>query len=925
MQRNSNWSVALIAAAGICIGAAPFAFAQQKPVTEKQTHVSIYGASDDALGLRAGFEGDKGKNSKGVVGPAGTAAAALSVLSAAPDSGQRWRPLGPFVGNVPGPVTYTGAPSTVSGRVAAVLVTHNCHGSNGCTVYVGPAGGGVWRSDDALSATPHWRSVSHGLPTTTMGSLVLAQGDDNGDALYAGTGEPNGSSDSEAGLGLYRSDDGGESWQLVRGSASVASGRSIGAIAIDPRDPRHIFIGTDVARRGASASNGGRMTPPGAPVIGLYESHDGGEHFSLAFSVPSDAVDPTTANGSDFFRGGVTKIVPSRVGLRGNDPTRFYFSVFDYGVYRSTASGGYEQVFASAGGGTVEGSPASRTEFALAPMGNKLRMYVGDADVGGIASFFRSDDVNAASPVWIALTNANPGTPGFSTYAFCGTQCSYDMFVESPPNRPDTVWIGGSMIYGEIFFPGPFPSNGRAVQRSTNAGVSFTDMTNDASSPLPIGMHPDQHALAFVPGKPDVAIIGSDGGLVRTGGKFVDASAQCADPARGLGGQGGLAPADLFDCNIWLKAIPNQIISMNPELNTLQFEHVSVNPQDPANDLLGGTQDNGTWAYNGRTGTWFETVGGDGGQSAINAVVPTTRMHTYFVAQLDVNFNGGGTDPVNEPLGWDWISDALLGSGEASSFYVPLTADPVLNGTFFVGLEHVWRTQDNAGPQAELDLNCNEFFGQFPAGYTCGDWVPLGTALTSSDFGPDKGGAGSYVVAISRAPAVGTPLWVGTRRGRLFLSMNPDAADATKVAFTRIDTPAQPTRFISGIAVDPRNPLHAFVSFSGYEAYTPTTLGHVFEVTYDPVSQKTSWVNRSANIGDQPVTGVAYDAATNKVYAATDFGVLVRRPDTGNWIPVADGIPRTSVYAITLDAKSGLLYAATHGRGIWSIPLHSHN
>jgi hypothetical protein len=724
---------------------------------------------------------------------------------------------------------------------------------------------------------------------------------------------------------LYRSDDGGESWQLVRGSASVASGRAIGAIAIDPRDPRHILIGTDVARRGASASNGGRMTPPGAPVIGLYESHDGGDHFSLAFSLPQDAVDPTTANGSDFFRGGVTKIVPTRVGLHGNDPTRFYFSVFDYGVYRSTASGGFEQVFASAGGGTVEGSAGSRTEFALAPMGNKLRMYVGDADIDGIASFFRSDDVNAASPVWIALTNANPGTPGFSTYAFCGTQCSYDMFVESPPNRPDTVWIGGSMIYGEIFFPGPFPSNGRAVQRSTNAGVSFTDMTNDATTPLPIGMHPDQHALAFVPGKPDVAIIGSDGGLVRTGGKFVDATAQCSDPARGFAGEGGLAPADLFDCNIWLKAIPNQIISMNPELNTLQFQHVSVNPQDPANDLLGGTQDNGTWAYNGRTGTWFETVGGDGGQSAINAVVPTTRMHTYFVAQLDVNFNGGGTDPVNEPLGWDWISDALLGSGEASSFYVPLTADPVLNGTFFVGLEHVWRTQDNAGPQAELDLNCNEFFGQFPAGYTCGDWVPLGTALTSSAFGPDKGGAGSYVVAISRAPAAKTPLWVGTRLGRLFLSMNPDVTDATKVAFTRIDTPAQPQRFISGIAVDPRNPLHAFVSFSGYEAYTPTTLGHVFEVTYDPVSQKTSWVNRSANIGDQPVTGVAYDASTHRVYAATDFGVIVRRPDTGKWVPVAEGFPRTSVYAITLDAKSGLLYAATHGRGIWSIPLHSHN
>ena len=928
---HSKCSVALVAA-GLGLMMTPLAFAQQKGVTGKDAHYAVYGASDDGLGLRAGYEGGTARTATGAVGPSGTAAAALAVLANPFDSERRWKSIGPVVGTVPGPVTYTGAASTVSGRVASILVTPNCRGADDCTVYVAAAGGGVWRSDDALSSTPHWRSVSRGLPTTAMGSLALARGDDhgddhgdgrgddNGDALYAGTGEPNGSSDSEAGLGLYRSDDGGESWKLVPGSAAVASGRAIGAVAVDPRDPQHIFIGTDVARHGASASNGGRFTPPGAPIVGLYESRDGGEHFSLAFSVPSDAVDPTTANGSDFFRGGVTKIAATRVGLHENDPTRFYFSVFDYGVYRSASGGGYEQVFASAGGGSVAGSAGSRTEFALAPMGKKLRIYVGDADASGVGSLYRTDDANVASPVWVSLTNSNPGTPGYSSYAFCGTQCSYDMFVASPAGQPDTVWIGGSMMYSELFYPGPFPSNGRAVQRSTNAGVSFTDMTNDASAPVPIGMHPDQHAIDFVPGHPGIAIVGSDGGVVRTDGSFVDASAQCTDPSRGFAHSGGLGAADLADCQRWLKAIPHQLVSMNPGLETLQFEHVSVNPQDPTNDLLGGTQDNGTWAYNGRTGTWFETVGGDGGQSAINAVVPSTRMHTYYLAQLDVNFSGGGTDPTNEPLGWDWISDRLLGSGEASSFYVPLIADPVLNGTFFVGLEHVWRTQDNGGPRAFLDTVCNEYYGTFSS--PCGDWVPLGTALTSASFGADKGGSGSYVVAIARAPAAGTPLWVGTRRGRLFLSMNPDAADATAVAFTRIDTAAQPTRFPSGIAVDPKNPLHAFVSFSGYDAYTPATVGHVFEVTFDPVSKKATWVNRSANIGDQPITGIAYDAGSGRVYAATDYGVIVRKPESGKWVPAAAGLPRTPVYALTLDANSGLLYAATHGRGIWSIALH---
>lgn len=68
------------------------------------------------------------------------------------------------------------------------------------------------------------------------------------------------SGDSEAGLGLFKSTDGGGSWQLVGGSQAVSINRVIGAIAIKPGDPSTIYIGTDVARHGSSAANGGRRT-----------------------------------------------------------------------------------------------------------------------------------------------------------------------------------------------------------------------------------------------------------------------------------------------------------------------------------------------------------------------------------------------------------------------------------------------------------------------------------------------------------------------------------------------------------------------------------------------------------------------------------------------------------------------------------------
>src|SRR5207237_401018 len=152
-------------------------------------------------------------------------------------------------------------------------------------------------------------------------------------------------------------------------------------------------------------------------------------------------------------------------------------------------------------------------------------------------------------------------------------------------------------------------------------------------------------------------------------------------------------------------------------------------------------------------------------------------------------------------------------------------------------------------------------------------------------YGSDK--TGSYVVSISHGPAKDSPLWVGTRRGRLFVSMNANAADPNAVRYSRIDTAAQPTRFITGIAIDAHNPLHAFVSFAGYDAYSltttgPTTTGHVFEVTYDPKAGTTHWKNLSSGLGDQPITGIAYDADSHRLYVATDFGVLVRR--SGDWL-----------------------------------------
>ena len=372
----------------------------------------------------------------------------------------------------------------------------------------------------------------------------------------------------------------------------------------------------------------------------------------------------------------------------------------------------------------------------------------------------------------------------------------------------------------------------------------------------------------------------------------------------------------------WLLKIPTSITSLNDGLGTLQYQSLSLNPANPLNDLLGGTQDNGTHAFSG--GNWFVTVFGDGGQSGISAFNPNIRFHNYFEASPDVNFHGD-----SEPW-WDVIYDPLF-EVEPQSFYIPMIFDPTVNGTMFAGLDFVWRTTDNGGNQATLDAHCNELSGDFPSNVTCGDWVRLAAgnqkALGDGKFwGNDKLTAG-YVVATERAPSDNGTLWVGTRRGRVFVTSNANAANANKVNFFRIDTSSQPSRFVSGIDIDPSNPNHAFLSYSGYNAYATaagTALGHIFEVTYNPTTHTATWSGDLAgNLGDQPITDIAVDwGATDDVFVSTDFGVFVKSGGP-TWVPagVVGSLPPVAVYGLTINVGSRVLYAATHGRSAWSLAL----
>jgi hypothetical protein len=787
------------------------------------------------------------------------------------------------------------------GRTTALAIDPVCVPGN-CRFWATPAGGGVWRTNDALKGQPVWTYLSASFAINSGSSITLDP--NNSNTVWVGTGEANASGDSEAGVGLYKSTDGGDTWSGPIGRG-VFNARAIGSIAIDPSNSNTMYVATTRAVRGISSVAGGAVTlAPGAPPWGLYKSTDGGMTWSFIFNgAQSTTGCHNTLNvARDLTLCSVRGV--RRVALDPSDPNIVYAAAYAKGVWRSNDGGNsWAQIFLPIAD-PVATSFTERPEIAVTKLPDgKTRMYLVIGQIGAPpAQFFRSNDVATGTPNFLLLSSKYPASAGYGAYNSCTGQCWYDNFVSTPPGNPDVVYIGGAYQYRET---GNI-SNGRGVVLSTDGGRNFTDMTMDATDAVhPNGLHPDQHYLVTNPNNPLQFFESNDGGIMRSSGMLADISANCN--SRGLSG------AVLARCQQLLSQVPTELHGVNQGLTTLQFQSLSISPFD-STLVQGGTQDNGTWQSTSTRGLYRQTMFGDGGQSGFDVANSKFRFHTFFDAQVDVNFSNGVT------ADWNWISDPIVGTGE--EFYVPIISDPNVSGTMYVGTYTAWRTKTHGMGSmtlAEFRSHCNEFTGNFTV--QCGDWVTIGaTPLTSSKLGTFSGGA---VAAVQRTATDTSTLWAATSTGRVFISKNADAEPNTSVAFTRLDTlsSAAPNRFVSGIFIDPANANHAWIAYSGYNASTPATPGHVFEVTYDPVAQTATFTGRSSDLRDLPITDVAFDSATGDLYASSDFGVYRLPSGSTVWRLAAKGMPNVEIAGLTLVPGARLLYAASHGLGAWVLKL----
>ena len=280
--------------------------------------------------------------------------------------------------------------------------------------------------------------------------------------MYAGTGEGALSGDSYFGNGVMKSTDGGNTWTNVSGN--TFRGVATAGIAIDPTNANHLYVAIGRGRGGIR-----RTSPPTPTTFGIFESTDGGVHWTLR-------------KGTTDELHGATDI-----DIDPQTPNVLYASFWGDAMYKSTDAG---KTWAPIMNGLPADAnyAATATRFSIGlshPAGQSAVLYVGFdySDTSGgyhMARIWKSTDQGAS---W-AIVSGGTGQDEITDY--CGTQCFYDNVVEVDPSNANTVYIGGSYNYD-------IGSGG--IYRSTDGGATWKSLGFD--------LHPDFHAIAFQPDAPE--------------------------------------------------------------------------------------------------------------------------------------------------------------------------------------------------------------------------------------------------------------------------------------------------------------------------------------------------------------------------------------------------------------------------------------
>jgi len=682
------------------------------------------------------------------------------------------------------------------------------HEGNRLTVYIGAASGGVWKSANGGTT---YKPVFDKQTVQSIGAIAIDP--TNPKVVWVGTGESWTRNSVSIGDGIYKTTDGGENWTNM----GLRESERIAKILIDPSSPNTVYA--CVPGKLWSDSND----------RGVYKTTDGGKTWTKVLKGPNastgcsmmsmDPSNPKTiyAGMWDFRRKGWT----FRSGGEGETAPS------GSGFFKSTDGGAtWSDLNASTAKG-LPPKPWGRVAVTVAPSKPNV-VYAFIEAVPPMNALYRSDD---GGRTWEARDRSQ---------SMIWRPFYFANLIVDPKNEDRIYKPDGPLIF------------------SRDGGQSFSNISG--------GAHGDFHDVWIDPQNSDRVITGDDGGVWYSY-------------------DGG---------NKWWKA---------DNLPISQFYHVSLDMDRPYH-VYGGLQDNSSWVgssdYPGgiANSQWENMYGGDGFWMFVD---PTDPNYLYAEAQGGyigrVNRKTHETRPIyplprykEKKLRFNWNT--------------PIHVSPTNNGTIYIGSEFLFRSRD---------------FGQ--------TWDRISPDLTTND--PSKqlqeqsGGVTvdnsaaemhTTIYAIAESPKNSNMIWVGTDDGNVQV-----ARDAGKTW----------TNVVGNIHGIPKNawvssvePSH-FDEGTIYVTFDTHTFGDMRPYAYRSTDYGKTWTSLVAP--DSPVRGYSHvikEDLVNKnlLFLGTEFGLWVSLDGGGKWARYKGGeMPSVAVRDLAIHPRDNDLVIATHGRGIWII------
>ncbi len=362
-------------------------------------------------------------------------------------------------------------PGNIGGRIRSILVRP----SNPNEILIGAVSGGIWKSTDGGNSwTPK---------TDNSNPIAISCMTNNGDTVYAGTGEGWFNLDAVYGGGIYKSTDFGNTWTLLPSTTTgvaIWNFRNTMKISIDQNN--NIYAATFAYN---FKDNVGKYFING----GLYKSSDGGNSWTK--------ISPLSASSDYYTPCDVIAINSSDILLATRSS-----GTNSGGIYQSTDGGAsWNQVTSSLPTSGVDRialtQDPSNPNTVYAVVSSTDHTASGDAGLKGI---YKSTD---GGTTWAALSKPQK-ISSTSNLSYLGSQGWYGNVIGIDPNNSKNIYVGGV-----------------DMMKSTDGGSTWAQLTFwDSFFGGPV-IHADHHAITFVPGKSGLVYCGDDGGIQKStdGGK----------------------------------------------------------------------------------------------------------------------------------------------------------------------------------------------------------------------------------------------------------------------------------------------------------------------------------------------------------------------------------------------------------------------